>query len=162
VWWREIVSIRDGVGSMVGNWFSDNLRFRVGNDASTLFLLDRCTDDAPLCVRFRRLYDLSENKSSTMAQMFDWGWGEGGEAWKWRRRLWTWEDKLVEECMNFLLTVVMQVDSVDVWLWVPDPVAGYLPSGAYRILTDRPVTHVVVPAAQLWRNDVHLKVLVFS
>jgi len=87
VWWREIVSISDWFGSAVGSWFSDNLRLRVGNDASTLFWLDRWVGDAPLRDQFRRLYDLSENKLSTVAQMFAWGWGEEGEAWKWRR-LW--------------------------------------------------------------------------
>jgi len=43
----------------------------------------------PLCVQFMRLFDLVENKSSTVADMFSLRWGEGGEAWKWWRRSWT-------------------------------------------------------------------------
>jgi len=55
-------------------------------------------------------------------------WGNGvlqearGEAWKWRRRLWDWEEVLVEECRSLLLTVMLQVDTEDVWTWIPDPI----------------------------------------
>jgi len=29
------------------------------------------------------------------------GWGEGGDAWKWRRRLLAWEEKLVGNVVLF-------------------------------------------------------------
>jgi len=41
VWWREIVKIRDGVGSAMGTWFFVNLCLKVGNRSNTLFWLDR-------------------------------------------------------------------------------------------------------------------------
>jgi len=44
--------------------------------------------DVPLCEKFCRLYDLSDNKLAIVAQMFYWGWDVDGEAWKWQRRLW--------------------------------------------------------------------------
>ena len=75
--------------------------------------MDRRVGEVPLCVRFRRLYELSENKMATVAQIFAWGWDEEGEAWKWRRRLWAWEEVLVEECRNMLLNVMLQVDIED-------------------------------------------------
>jgi len=50
---------------------------------------------------------------ATVAQIFAWGWDEEGEAWKWRRRLWAWEEVLVEECRNMLLNVMLQVDIED-------------------------------------------------
>jgi hypothetical protein len=31
--------------------------------------------------RFMRLFDLAESKSKTVAEMYDIGWGGGGEAW---------------------------------------------------------------------------------
>jgi hypothetical protein len=40
---------------------------------------------------------------------------EGGETWKWRRRLWAWEEEMVVECMNLLLIVMLQVDTDDRW-----------------------------------------------
>ena len=74
-----------------------------------------------MSVRFHRLFELSENKMTTVAQMFAWGWYEGGDAWRWRRRLWAWEEVLVEECRNILSNVVLQVDIADSWRWFPDP-----------------------------------------
>jgi len=32
---------------------------------------------------------------------------------------------MVEKCRNFLLTVEIQVESFDVWLWAPNPDVGY-------------------------------------
>lgn len=43
------------------------------------------------------------------------------------------------ECRNLLLFVMLQVDSNDVWMWIPDPVARYTVSGAYHLLTTRPL-----------------------
>jgi len=61
-----------------------------------------------------------------------------------------------------LLHVVLEVDSDDSWRWIPDPVVGYTVSGAYRVLTSGspPTMHIL--AAQLWRKDVPVKVLVFA
>ena len=41
MWWREIVKIRDGVGSAMGTWFSNNLCLKVENGSGTLFWVDR-------------------------------------------------------------------------------------------------------------------------
>jgi len=97
----------------------------------------------------------------TVAQMFAWGW-DRGEAWKWRRRLWAWEEVLVDECRNMLFNVVLQVDIQNSWRWSPNPVTGYTVSGAYRVLTSGPHTTNLVPVNLLWRKDVPLKVSVFA
>jgi len=62
--------------------------------------------------------------------MFSLGWGEGGEAWKWRTTLWAWEEEMVEKCRALLLTVSLQVDIHDVWSWDPDLISGYSVNGA--------------------------------
>ena len=74
--------MHDGVGSVVGTWFPDNLRLKVGNRAHTLFWFDRWVGDVPLQVRFRLFFELLENKLLTVAQMFQFGWDEGGDVWK--------------------------------------------------------------------------------
>jgi len=33
-------------------------------------------------------------------------WGVNGEAWKWRRRLFAWEEELVGDCVKLLTSVV--------------------------------------------------------
>lgn len=35
------------------------------------------------------------------------GWGDGGGAWMWRRRLLVWEEEFVSECASFLHNVVL-------------------------------------------------------
>jgi len=68
---QKIVSIPNGGGLVMASWFSDNVRLKVSNGVSTLFWLDRWVSDVSLCDKFRRLYELSENKFSIVAQMFD-------------------------------------------------------------------------------------------
>jgi len=69
---------------------------------------------------------------------------------------------LEEECRLLLLTITLQVDSVDVWRWTLDIANGYTTSGAYRLLTDTTQINDQIPAKFLWRKDVPLKVLVFA
>jgi len=61
------------------------------------------------------LYELADNKLDTVAELFARGWGVNGEAWKWRRRLFEWEDELVGECIVRLTNFSFQVDRVDRW-----------------------------------------------
>jgi len=70
LWWREIVRIRDCLGSVFGNWYADNVRLKIGNGLNTLFWLDMWLGEVPLRVRYPRLYELSENKLLNVAQMY--------------------------------------------------------------------------------------------
>jgi len=48
--------------------------------------------------------------------------GMRGEAWRWRRRLWAWEEEeLLEECRLLLHDVSLQTSVSNVWQWLPDP-----------------------------------------
>ena len=44
--------------------------YNVGNGAHTLFWSDHCVGSMPLCVKFRRLFDLVVNKSILVEEMF--------------------------------------------------------------------------------------------
>jgi hypothetical protein len=63
-----------------------------------------------------RLFQLAENKLATVKEMFVLGWEVDGEAWKWRRRLFAWDDGLVGECADRLSSIVLQDDVVDRWV----------------------------------------------
>ncbi|MCI42202.1 cysteine-rich receptor-like protein kinase, partial [Trifolium medium] len=69
-WWREIERIRDGAAGIGGGWFGDCVWKKVGAGLETFFWTDTWLDGIPLCVRFRRLFDLTIHKSSTVAEMF--------------------------------------------------------------------------------------------
>lgn len=85
----------------------------MGDDNDTLFWFDTWLGSIPLCVRFRRLFELYENNSVTVSELFSLGVEEGGEAWQWRRRLWAWEEELLEECRALLLDVSLLVNVSD-------------------------------------------------
>jgi len=85
----------------------DNIFRKVGDGKSTLFLEDPWLDDVPLARSFRRLFELVENKQAVVEEMFLMGWEFDGEAWKWRRALFVWEEGLVRECAGRLSYIVL-------------------------------------------------------
>jgi hypothetical protein len=95
VWWRTILNVRDGVGQAETGWMIDNINRQVGDGVSTLFWVDPWLEGKPFCKKFVRFYELAENKLETVADMFVGGWGVNKETWKWRRRLFAWEEKLL-------------------------------------------------------------------
>jgi len=118
-----------------GGWFGERVSKVVGDGKNTFFWFDNWVGDVPLCRRFSHLFDLATNKFVIVADMCDLGWAVGGGAWSWRRRLWTWEEELLEECMELLADVLLQDNILDRWQWDPGIHDGYTVRGAYQILT---------------------------
>ena len=87
LWWRTLCDVRGGVGEGVGNWFEGNIRRLVGDSCNTLFWFDHWVGNTPLHFKFPRHFDLAVNKECTVEDMARVGWGDGGRAWVWRRRL---------------------------------------------------------------------------
>jgi len=73
-------------------------------------------------VHFHRLFDLAENKTITVANLFSLGMMHGREGWSWRSRLWVWEEELLEECRALLLDVSLFPNVSDKWVWLPEVV----------------------------------------
>jgi hypothetical protein len=129
-----------------------------GDGSDTFFWTDPWLGGAMLCERFRRLFDLTENKSSTVADLFSSGWEVGGEAWVWRRLLWVWEEELLMECHTLLLPFTMQVHIPNVWRGQSDPDAGYSVCGAYQLLTSQNSFPLGEVADLVWHRLVPLNV----
>jgi len=64
--------------------------------------MDNWVGGVPLGVRFSRIFELAENGRVSVAEMSQLGREEGGEAWRWRRRLFAWEEENVWECISLL------------------------------------------------------------
>jgi len=161
-WLREVGRIRDRGGGDGSSWFTENVSMKVGDGFDTLFWYDRWIGGVPLCERYSRLFDLSENKTIIVVNLFSVSSDHWGDVWRWRRRLWAWEEEMVAECRALLLDVSLYPNISDRWVWLQDPPAGYTDRGAYDLLTTQE-TPMVEPATELvWHNQVPLKVSVFA
>ncbi|GAU48513.1 hypothetical protein TSUD_244330 [Trifolium subterraneum] len=52
-WWREVLRIRDGEGTVEEEWFAESIERRVGNGVNTFFWTDLWLGGVPLNVRVR-------------------------------------------------------------------------------------------------------------
>lgn len=75
----------------------------------TLLWMDLWVDGVTLHSCFNRLFDLSENKFVTVSEMFHLGRDVNGEAWKWRRRLFVWEEDQVRECKALVFSTILRM-----------------------------------------------------
>ena len=129
------ISERDGDGS--SSWFDGHVLRRIGDGTETSFLYDRWIREVPLCERFCRLFDLTENKSLSVANLFSIDSEQWGVLWRWRCRLWQWGEEMLTKCRALLLDVSLFPNVSDRWVWLLDPSGGYTVRGAYDLLTSQ-------------------------
>ena len=72
--------------------------------------------------------------------MYALGCVEEGEAWKWRRRLFAWEEEKVRECCDILTNIVLQPNHSDMWIWHLHASSNYNVTSAYN--------HLLTPTCQ--------------
>jgi hypothetical protein len=96
-----------------GEWFQENVTRKVGDGVDTCFWHDPWLGGVSLSVRFSRLFELADDRSCTVLLMSTLGWEEGRAAWRWRRQLWVWEEKMLRECIILLRSVSLQLDVTD-------------------------------------------------
>ncbi|XP_024628764.2 uncharacterized protein [Medicago truncatula] len=163
-WWREVGRIRDGDGGVGGSWFGDSVRRKVGDGTDTLFWQHWWCGRAPLRELFPRLFDLAMNKDISVANMFSLRLLRGGEGWSWRRRrrLWAWEEVLLEECRALLLDVSLFPNISDSWVWLPDTIGGFTVRGAYKVLTATVNPNRDSALDLVWHHQVPLKISIFA
>lgn len=147
---------------MVQVLMEESLVRRVGNGADTFFWTYPWLGRAHLCVRFQHLFNMAENKLSTVTDMCGLGWENGGVAWQWCRRFWVWEDELLGQCMILLHNISLQSNSTDKLYQILDPSGGYLVRGVYTLLTSRKSHRLNATSDLIWCNPVPLKVFILA
>ena len=113
-------------------------------------------------MRFRRLFDLAENKTIMVANFFSLGLAREGEGWRWRRRLWAWEEDMLEECRALLFDVLLVPNVSNKWVWRPDIADGYSVRCAYDLLLNCDTSQMNKSLELVWHKQVLLKVMVFA
>lgn len=91
--------------------------------------------------------------------MYHLGWDEGGEAWKCCRRLFAWEEDLLRNCCFLLHSIAFQVDIHDHWVWLLDPIKGYLVRDVYLLFTKSDHNVERSTTTNIWLKHVTLKLL---
>jgi len=155
-WWRVVSSLGRELS------FSDHVSRYVGNGRNTLFWSDVWWGGVSFRVRFSRLFNLSVFKEESVFEMSQLGWGEGGEAWRWRRRLFVWEEEMVGELILLLGNVSLQVTREDKWLWSLEDSKAFSVRSLYNFLTLQPPAELPDDASSIWHKDVPLKVVLFA
>ncbi|GAU19474.1 hypothetical protein TSUD_77180 [Trifolium subterraneum] len=69
---------------------------------------------------------------------------------------------MVEECQALLHNFVLQDQSVDMWIWRPDPIRGYSVRGAYQLLTSHQSISLIDTEDLIWHKQIPLKVSIFA
>ncbi|GAU27573.1 hypothetical protein TSUD_30050 [Trifolium subterraneum] len=127
--WFRVLAARDGGGG----WFGECITKKVGDGVETFFWTDPWVAGIPLCERFGRLFDLAENKSASVAEMFSLGW-------QWQPDL---DSGYTVRGAYHLLTEqeAVPLDGVAGLIWHPH-VPLKVSSHAWRLLRDRLPTKV--------------------
>jgi hypothetical protein len=69
---------------------------------------------------------------------------------------------MLRECQTLLISVTLQVDSLDRRQWRSDPVSGYSVRDAYELLTSQEEVTLGDAEDLLWHKQVPLKVSIFA
>jgi hypothetical protein len=155
-WWRIIATLRRE------EWFTYHVSYGVGNGKLTMFWSDVWVGGVALRERFSRLFDLSCFNEVSVFDMCQLGWGEGGEAWQWRRGLFAWEEEAVGELCLLLQNVNLQVDKEDRWHWNLEMSNAFSVRSAYKVLATHHTTAALVTLKSLRQKDIPLKVVLFA
>ena len=153
-WWRAIAALRREA------WFSSHVCRLVGNGKQFYFWSDVWFTGLSFRERFSRLFELSVGKWVFVLDVFQLGWGENGEAWKWR--LFAWEEEQVGELCLLLQNVTLSVDRENKWLWNLEKYNAYSVCSAYNFQTTQLVVVAPMDVKMMWKKHIPLKVVVFA
>jgi hypothetical protein len=104
VWWKDICSIGTNLNT---NWFTQGVVKCIGCGDETKFWCDNWVGQITLQERFPRLFSVSTQKDSFVAELKGTGAGSGNWNFVWRRRLFVWEENLVEDLIEVVNSMVL-------------------------------------------------------
>jgi hypothetical protein len=116
---------------------------------------------------FPRLYSLSNQKESKVADLLVNQEGISVWSFAWRRNLFQWEQELVLLLTNLLESVELSPVE-DCWCWLPDPDSGFSVKSSYKLLSEELLTEGVVDGDlvrvldNIWSSSAPSKVIAFS
>lgn len=127
-------SVDEVPGGLGQHWFKESISKVVGNGERTSFWNDPWLQESVLKERFNRLYNLATNKNVMVAGAG--AWWESGWKWvtNWRRPLFSWEAKLLNELKLILSSVELKENETDKWVWRQEATSIFSVKLAYKVI----------------------------
>ncbi|KAK2385146.1 hypothetical protein QL285_072415 [Trifolium repens] len=164
-WWKNIMALDKAVPDK--NWLLELIRRKVGNGANTHFWTSKWLGEAPLALKFPRLYSLSSQKEGMVLDLVVLGANSVGWNFTWRRALFQWEEDLVLSLRELLDGVVLSPEE-DCWKWSPSDDGNFSVNSAYKFLAKELNNDLVLNGElevvfdHLWESPAPSKVIAFS
>lgn len=166
IWWKDLCLIGSDLGS-IEDWFGERFAKKIGNGCSTSFWHDVWVGSQPLRVAFPRLFLVSNCQDGCVVEFGSWVERVWWWHLQWRRRLFVWEEELVEELLGFI-RLIPSVHEEDSWVWRGDPSGVFSVKSAYMCLLEGEsalgaMSDVQVSTlGRLWLSLAPPKVIAFS
>lgn len=112
-WWKDLVNLDKGG---VDGWFNDEIDRSVGDGSTTSFWNVAWRGDTPFKVRYNRLFSISTQQEAMVEDMWEDNNSNGRWVFNWRRRLFVWEETLLNDLLGDLSGFVLNGEE-DKWRW---------------------------------------------
>ncbi|KAK2418827.1 hypothetical protein QL285_040988 [Trifolium repens] len=162
-WWKDLVGLGNSVTP--SSWISDALVKKVGNGESTLFWEENWIGDMILREKFSRLFSLSEQKEMRISELFTALFDRSSLIW--RRRLFLWEEELVDQLVLMLREVRLTMES-DKWVWNLEDAGVFSVKSSYQYLATETMNSDMVSVEEvrvfetIWTSPAPSKIIAFS
>jgi hypothetical protein len=112
-WWKDVVNL-DKRGEE--DWLNEEIERRVGDGASTPFWKVAWRGEVPFIYKYNRLFSISTQQEAMVEDMWEVNEDGGRWAFRWRRRLFVWEENLLTNLMGELDGFIWN-NVGDKWRW---------------------------------------------
>ena len=156
-WWVDIGRVASG--EREGKWFEESISKVVGCGIRINFWEDKWLGGEILKDKFKRVYEISNQKNWKVAEMGGW---EGDEwLWNlvWRRNFFEWELPLVNDFLQELGKSIIKQGIKDSWRWKHDPENGFTVKEAYKAQLNLAECQSLEKYAKIWNAYAPSKVL---
>jgi hypothetical protein len=129
-WWKDIMTLDKGGG---GSWFNTEVCRRLKSGLTTSFWNTRWRGGTTLSAKYLRLFTISNQKEAKVAEMGRDRGNESGWNFIWRRRLFVWEEELLNRLLIDLQGFELS-QGEDEWRWRLEDGGGFTVRSIYKKL----------------------------
>lgn len=133
LWWRDMTSFNSHALCPQG-WLSANICRKVRNGENTLFWSDKWLGNFRLSESFSHLYQIAKHKGMLISAKINNNGSEETWIWSWRRRIFVWEEVLLEELISILQGISLEMSVEDSWIWTGDDSFSFSVVYVYKLI----------------------------